>query len=73
MYDDESDGIDGEINDIEKKLENLQKIFCETIYEDVCENNNVEEDDLLETLKYFTNKEQYEKCIILKKYIDGKL
>jgi hypothetical protein len=57
----------GDINKIEKKMEHLQQMFCETILEEVELGNDVEEDDLQEAIKYFANKEQYEKCIILKK------
>ena len=40
----------GDINKIEKKMEHLQQMFCETILEEVELGNDVEEDDLQEAI-----------------------
>jgi len=63
----EIDDPDFGINNMERKLEHLQEMFCETIYDDVMLGNKVDMDDLEEALRYFTDKEEYEKCIVLKK------
>lgn len=54
---------------IEKKLEYLQEMFCETVYEDIISGNKVNKEDIKEAIKYFSDKEEYEKCIILKNEI----
>lgn len=62
----EFDDPDYGINDIERKLEHLQEMFCENIYEQAIIGNDVEEDDLEDALKHFADKEEYEKCVVLK-------
>ena len=69
-YDDEDVNEGYSINDIEKKLDNLQILFCHTVFEEVQNGNPVECDDLQEALSYFSNLEEYEKCIKIKKAID---
>lgn len=51
-----------------KKLNQLQELFCESIYEEVCLGGDVDEDDLEEVINYFAGREEFEKCVILKKY-----
>ena len=63
----EFDDPDYGINDIERKLEHLQEMFCENIYEQAIIGNDVDEDDLEDALKHFADKEEYEKCVVLKK------
>lgn len=59
------------INDnIDEKLEYLQDIFYETIYKDILLGNYINTEDLEETLNYFIEKEEYEKCIVLKKILN---
>ena len=59
-------------NNIESKLEHLHEMFCKTIYDEVVHGNinNIERDDLEEVLRYFAEKEQFEKCIVLKKALE---
>jgi len=61
--------FDDELEDVElaKKLEQLQELFCEMIYKEVCHGGKVQKDDLEEAISYFASKEDFEKCIILKK------
>lgn len=66
----EFDDPDYGINNMERKLEHLQEMFCETIYDEVMLGNKVDMDDLEESLRYFTDKEEYEKCIVLKKALN---
>lgn len=55
---------DVELND---KLNELQELFCETIYKEVSMGGKVAQDDLEEAINYFAYREEFEKCIILKK------
>ena len=52
--------------DMEKKIEHLQKLFCKSVFDEVESGNSVDKDDLEETIRYYADKEEYEKCIILK-------
>ena len=71
------DDIRYDNNSINKKLEQLHQIFCETIYDKVLIGENFidddfDNDDLIEAIKYFSEKEEYEKCIIIKKALNEK-
>jgi hypothetical protein len=43
-------------DNMERKLEYLQEIFCESVYGEVSLGNDVDLDDLLETLQHFTKR-----------------
>ncbi|NPV13036.1 MAG: hypothetical protein HPY57_14820 [Ignavibacteria bacterium] len=53
--------------DLKRKIDELQELFFETIYKEICLGGKVNKNDLEEAILYFANKEEYEKCIILKK------
>lgn len=56
----------------DNKIENIFKIYSEIIYEDVLENKlDILKDDILNTITYYSDKEEYEKCIVLKKYLNN--
>ena len=62
--------MEEEYDDIElNHLNELLKSFYETIYKEVSMGKNIAKDDVEEAIKYFANKEEFEKCIILKKSI----
>jgi len=58
-----------EFDDVElnNKLNFIHELFCETIYKEVSLGGIVAKDDLEEAINYFSDKEDFEKCIILKK------
>jgi len=60
-----------EFDDLEKferKLEKLHKAFFETLFIEIEKGGKVDDDDdIRDAIEYFTELEEYEKCIILKK------
>ena len=53
--------------ELEKKLNQLEKLFCETVLEEIKSGGIVPQDDLYEAISYFSEREEFEKCVILKK------
>lgn len=56
-----------EINDMEAKLDKLHILFCESILESVKHGNKVDSYDIEDAIKFYSDKEEYEKCLLLKK------
>lgn len=65
--DNEDEDQDQDNYEIEKKIENLQRLFCESILEEISLNRFASSDDIEEAILYFSSKEEFEKCIKLKK------
>jgi len=57
------------INNMSRRMENLQKLFCEDVYNDVENGTYVETEDIEEAIRYFAEREEYEKCIKLQKQL----
>ena len=53
----------------EKRNKNIQKIFYHTVYEECLNDGYVECEDIEQTIKYFSDREEYEKCIKLQKFL----
>lgn len=66
MYDDDDDYDE---YDIENQLDKLQDLFCKNVYNEIINGGIVDIDDIEETIIYYSKKEDYEKCIKLKKSI----
>ena len=67
-YDDEYEGQEDFYIE-EKRNRNMQKIFCHTVYEECLNGGYVECEDIEHTIKYFSDREEYEKCIKLQKFL----
>ena len=65
---DDLDSYGDDINELERKMNQMQELFCETVYFEVKRGGKtVIEEDIMEALEYFSKREDFEKCIILKK------
>ena len=59
-----------EINDMEAKLDKLHIIFCESVLDSVTHGVNVEKVDIEDAINFYSDKEEYENCLILKKVLN---
>jgi hypothetical protein len=63
--------MDSEDEKHNNRLEYLLEMYFDTVYDEVeLGGSAVDDDDIKEAIKYFSDKEEYEKCIVLKKSLE---